>query len=124
MTRLRADKVAGIAADIAPVERYGDADDAEILVVGWGSTWGAISGARPGPPAWPPVARLHLPPEPPHNLGEILRAALVAGARDEPRPAQPSPRRYLVDARSVSKVKGVPFTAGELEIAILEALDD
>ena len=29
---------------------------------------------------------------------------------------------FLVDARSVNKVKGVPFTAGELETAILEAL--
>jgi 2-oxoglutarate ferredoxin oxidoreductase subunit alpha len=30
--------------------------------------------------------------------------------------------QYLVDAQSVSKVKGVPFTAGELEQAIMEAL--
>src|SRR6185503_6351984 len=45
MVRLRAAKVAGIARDIPPVERRGDRDDAEILVLGWGSTWGAISGA-------------------------------------------------------------------------------
>jgi 2-oxoglutarate ferredoxin oxidoreductase subunit alpha len=32
--------------------------------------------------------------------------------------------RYLVDARSVSKVRGAPFTAGELEQAILGVLDD
>ena len=31
---------------------------------------------------------------------------------------------FLIDARSVNKVKGVPFTAGELEQAILGALDD
>jgi hypothetical protein len=31
---------------------------------------------------------------------------------------------FLVDAKSVTKVKGQPFTAGELEHAILEALDD
>jgi 2-oxoglutarate ferredoxin oxidoreductase subunit alpha len=31
---------------------------------------------------------------------------------------------YLVPAKAVSKVKGVPFTAGELESEILEALDD
>ena len=31
---------------------------------------------------------------------------------------------FLVDARSVTKVKGVPFTAGELEVHIMEALDD
>src|SRR4029077_334434 len=42
MVRLRAAKVAGIAKDIPEVEVSGDADDAELLVVGWGSTWGAI----------------------------------------------------------------------------------
>ena len=31
---------------------------------------------------------------------------------------------FLVDAKSVNKVKGVPFTAGELEQAILGVLDD
>ena len=31
---------------------------------------------------------------------------------------------FLVDAKTVNKVKGVPFTAGELEQAILGVLDD
>ena len=30
---------------------------------------------------------------------------------------------YLVDARSVAKVQGVPFTAGELEAAFLKEMD-
>ena len=43
-------KVAGIASDIPPAVVRG-ADDAELLVVGWGSTWAAIdaSGRAPGP---------------------------------------------------------------------------
>src|SRR3546814_17351594 len=45
MTRLRAQKIAGIADDIPPVEVMGDVDEAELLVLGWGSTWGAIDGA-------------------------------------------------------------------------------
>src|SRR5690606_2668337 len=45
MTHLRAARIAGIAHDIDPTEMYGDVDDAEILVLGWGSTWGSISGA-------------------------------------------------------------------------------
>ena len=64
MVDVRAAKVAGIARDIPPMELRGDVDDAEILVIGWGSTWGAISGAvdrvpgpgpqgRPGPPGPP-----------------------------------------------------------------------
>ena len=31
---------------------------------------------------------------------------------------------YLVDAKSITKVKGVPFTAGELDHVLREALDD
>ena len=31
---------------------------------------------------------------------------------------------FLVDAIAVTKVQGAPFTAGELETAILEALSD
>ena len=31
--------------------------------------------------------------------------------------------RFLVDAQSVTKVQGVPFTAGELERAILDRLE-
>src|SRR3546814_18294777 len=45
MTRLRAQKIAGIADDIPPVEVMGDVDEAELPVLGWGSTWGAIDGA-------------------------------------------------------------------------------
>ena len=44
MVHLRAAKVAGIADDIPEVVVDGP-DDAELLVLGWGSTWGAIDGA-------------------------------------------------------------------------------
>ena len=44
MTRLRAEKIAGIAAEIPELEV--DAQEgAEMLVLGWGSTYGAIKGA-------------------------------------------------------------------------------
>ena len=44
MTHIRADKVAGIANDIPPIEVDGDGG-ADVLVLGWGSTWGPISEA-------------------------------------------------------------------------------
>jgi 2-oxoglutarate ferredoxin oxidoreductase subunit alpha len=129
MTRLRAAKIAGIADDIPPVEVEGDVDDAEVLVLGWGSTWGAIAGAvdrvRDGGRRVAQAHLRHLNPFP-ANLGDVVTrypkvlipemnlgqlSLLVRG-------------RYLVDARSVSKVRGAPFTAGELEQAILGVLDD
>ena len=58
MVQLRAAKVAGIANDIPPLEVDGDADDAEVLVLGWGCTWGAINGGRrPGPRSRPARSR-------------------------------------------------------------------
>ena len=74
MVKTRAAKVAGIASDIPPAEVDGP-DDAEVLVVGWGSTWGAIHGAVDrARDAGKTVARLHLMHlNPfPENLGEIL----------------------------------------------------
>jgi 2-oxoglutarate ferredoxin oxidoreductase subunit alpha len=127
MVHVRADKIAGIAKELDPLVVEGDVDDAEILVLGWGSTWGAIGGAVDRVRArGRKVARthlVHLNPFP-DDLGEIVRrypkvlipemnlgqlAGLVRG-------------RYLVDAQTVSKVQGSPFTAGELELAILEEL--
>jgi 2-oxoglutarate ferredoxin oxidoreductase subunit alpha len=126
MVHLRAAKIAGIAADIPEVEVKGD-PDADLVVLGWGSTWGAIDSAverirrRGQKVAW--VHLVHLNPLP-SNLGDVLRrfpkilvpelnlGQLVRMVRAE----------YLVDARSVTKVQGVPFTALEVETAILDAL--
>src|SRR5690606_19270622 len=74
MTLLRQAKLEAIAHDIPLAELDGD-DDAELLVIGWGSTWGAISGAVDRVRArGHRVARIHLThlsPFPP-NLGELL----------------------------------------------------
>ena len=44
MVRLREERILKIADKLPPLEVMGD-DDADILVVGWGSTWGAITSA-------------------------------------------------------------------------------
>ena len=46
MTHLRAAKVDGIAADIAPLEVDDPSGDAELLVLGWGSSRGLDLGRR------------------------------------------------------------------------------
>ena len=127
MVELRAAKVAGIANDIPDLVVEGDVDDAELLVLGWGSTWGAIDGAvnraRNGGLKVASAHLTHLNPFP-SNLGDVVKryprviipemnlgqlSLLVRG-------------QFLVDARSISKVRGEPFTAGELEQAIREEI--
>ncbi|MCB9371353.1 MAG: 2-oxoacid:acceptor oxidoreductase subunit alpha [Microthrixaceae bacterium] len=127
MVDLRAAKVAGIAADIPEVAVEGDVDDAELLVLGWGSTWGAIDGAVDRARGQGlKVARAHLTHlNPfPSNLGDVLRRY--------PRVLVPEMNlgqlsllvraEFLVDARPLSKVRGEPFTAGEIEAAIREEI--
>jgi 2-oxoglutarate ferredoxin oxidoreductase subunit alpha len=128
MVHLRADKVAGIAKDIPLVEVSGDAADAELLVLGWGSTWGAIDGgmnrvrARGHKVAHAHL--VHLNPFP-SNLGELLRRypKVLVPEMNLGQLARLVRAEFLVDAASVTKVQGVPFTAGELEQAILSALE-
>ena len=127
MTHLRADKIAGIADDIPHQEIRGD-EDAEILVVGWGSTWGAISGAvdrvRAKGRRVAQAHITHLSPFP-ENLGEVLRRypKVLVPEMNLGQLSKLLRAEYLVDARSVNKMRGVPFTAGELEQAILAELD-
>ncbi len=129
MTELRAAKVAGIAADIPPVAMRGDVDDADILVIGWGSTWGAICGAvdrcRAKDKRVAQAHLMHLNPFP-RDLGEVLLRypRVLVPEMNMGQLSRLLRAEYLVDAKSVNKVKGVPFTAGELEHAILEALND
>ena len=129
MVELRAAKIAGIADDIPLAEVVGDVDDAEVLVVGWGSTWGAINGAvdrvRASGHRAAQVQLTHLNPFPP-NLGEIVRRypKVVVPEMNMGQLSRLLRAEFLVDARSVHKVKGLPFTAGELETAILGVLDD
>ena len=127
MVELRAAKVAGIATDIPDVVVEGDVDDADLLVLGWGSTWGAIDGAvnraRVGGLKVASAHLTHLNPFP-ANLADVVRRY--------PRVLVPEMNlgqlsllirgQFLVDARSVTKVRGEPFTAGELERAIREEI--
>ncbi len=122
MVRLRARKVAGIAADI-PELHVDDPDGADLLVLGWGGTYGPITAAvrrlrREGKK----VAQAHLTylnPFP-RNTGELLRrypkvlipeinlGQLVKLVRAE----------FLVDAVGYHRVSGQPFRSDELAEAI------
>jgi 2-oxoglutarate/2-oxoacid ferredoxin oxidoreductase subunit alpha len=126
MTHLRQAKLEGIAADIPPAVLDGD-PDADLVVVGWGSTWGAISGGIDRVQAkGHKIARIHLTHLHPFpaNLGELLAGfdrALVPEL-NLGQLCKVLRAEFLIDATPVSKVRGLPFTAVEIETAILDAL--
>jgi 2-oxoglutarate ferredoxin oxidoreductase subunit alpha len=127
MTDLRAAKVAGIAHDIPPAEVLGDVDDAEVLLVGWGSTWGAITHAMDrARGAGRKVAHVHLRHlNPfPSNLGEVLARypKVLVPEMNLGQLSMLLRSTYLVDAVAVSKVAGQPFTAAELTVEIEKVL--
>jgi len=127
MVHLRAAKIDGIARDIPPVEVDDETGDAEVLVVGWGSTFGAIAaGVRRVRARGKKVAHahlVHLNPFP-ANLGEVVgryHHVLVP----EVNLGQLSlllRAEFLVDAQSLNKMQGVPFRAAEIETAIVDLL--
>ena len=128
MVHLRADKIAGIAKDIPLVEVVGDAD-ADLLVLGWGSTWGAIKAAvdtvraRGKHVAWAHV--VHLSPFP-ANLGDVLRRypKIIVPEMNMGQLCKVVRGEFLVPATPITKVQGMPFTAAELVIAIENALEE
>jgi 2-oxoglutarate ferredoxin oxidoreductase subunit alpha len=122
MVRMRARKVAGIAADIPELE-VDDPDGAELLVLGWGGTYGPITAAvrrlrRDGRKV-AQVHLTHLNPFP-RNTGDVLRrypkilvpeinlGQLVKLVRAE----------FLVDAVGYHRVSGQPFRSDELAEAM------
>jgi 2-oxoglutarate ferredoxin oxidoreductase subunit alpha len=126
MVHLRAAKVAGIANDIPPATVVGDAD-ADVVLLGWGSTWAAIDAAvqrtrRVGTKvAW--IHLTHLNPLPP-NLGDLLKSfkTVLVPELNMGQLCRIVRADYLVDAKPITKVQGLPFTSAELEDAIQEAL--
>jgi 2-oxoglutarate ferredoxin oxidoreductase subunit alpha len=127
MTRLRAAKIAGIAHDIPPTD-VDDEEGAEVLVIGWGSTYGAIAaGVQRVRARGHKVAQahlVHLNPFP-ADLGEVLsryKKVLVP----EVNLGQLSRllrAEYLVDAISFTQVQGIPFRAAAMEAAILQQIE-
>ncbi|MGO9751614.1 MAG: 2-oxoacid:acceptor oxidoreductase subunit alpha [Solirubrobacteraceae bacterium] len=124
MTELRAAKVAGIARDLPPL--VVDADpDAKLLVLGWGSTEGAIrAGARRVRRAGQKVAVAHLRHlNPlPSNTGDVLRSfdRVVVAEMNSGQLAQVLRAKFLVDIESFTKMQGQPVWGSEIERMIME----
>jgi 2-oxoglutarate/2-oxoacid ferredoxin oxidoreductase subunit alpha len=126
MTDLRKARIDGIADDIPLVEVDGDGA-AEVLLVGWGSTRGsivsAVERARSRGRKVDRIHLTHLNPFP-RNLGEILARyrTVIVPELNTGQLTRLLRAEFLVDARCLSKVQGLPFTATEIDDAIEEAL--
>jgi 2-oxoglutarate ferredoxin oxidoreductase subunit alpha len=127
MVKIRQEKIDRIA-DYIPLQKI-DAgkENGKLLVLGWGSTYGSIKTAvREAILDGYDVshAQLRYLNPFPKNLGEMLlkyeqilipemnNGQLVRLIRD----------KYFVDAKGFNKIKGVPFTTGELKMKIIELL--
>jgi 2-oxoglutarate ferredoxin oxidoreductase subunit alpha len=128
MTELRAAKVQAVADYYPPLEVSGD-EDADVLLVGWGSTWGAIASAvehiRSEGSKVAQVHLRHISPLP-RDLGEIVGRydKVLVPEMNLGQLAMLLRSEYLVDAKPISKVAGLPFTAGEIESEIRKALGE
>jgi 2-oxoglutarate/2-oxoacid ferredoxin oxidoreductase subunit alpha len=128
MVRLRAAKVAGIAADIAPLE-VDEQEGARLLVLGWGSTYGPIGAAiRRVRADGGKVAQAHLRHLNPFpaNLGEVLRRydRVLIPEMNLGQLRMLVRSQFLVDAIGFNRVRGLPFKSEELSEAITGLLDE
>ena len=118
MVRLRENKIAGVAREIPPMDLVGP-KSGDVLVLGWGSTYGAITaGVRRLQREGVSVSQAHLrhlnplPPDlgdvlsrfdrvliPEMNMGHLLRIIRA---------------EYLVDAIGFNKIQGRPFKVDEI----------
>jgi 2-oxoglutarate ferredoxin oxidoreductase subunit alpha len=126
MSALRAAKVDRVADDVPPLAVEGDAD-ADLLVVGWGSTLGTIrAAARRVRERGYRVATAHLRhlSPMPGNTGEVVRRypVVLIPEMNSGHLAMLIRARYLVDAKTFAKIQGLPIFAEELETVILEVL--
>ena len=129
MVKIRQEKVDKIAALIPKQKLDSGAEKGKVLVLGWGSTYGAIKSAcmelqQEGLE----VSHTHLRyVRPfPENLGDIIKnfdqvlipelnnGQLIKIIRD----------KYLVDAKGLNKIMGVPFTKSEIVEVIRQMLQE
>ncbi|MFV2112823.1 2-oxoacid:acceptor oxidoreductase subunit alpha [Micromonospora sp. LOL_025] len=125
MVRTRAARIETIPVPDVEVE---DPDgDARVLVLGWGSTYGPIGaacrGLRQRGHAIAQAHLRHLAPMP-ANLGTVLRSydRVVIPEMNLGQLAHVIRAKYLVDAIGYNQVRGLPFTAAELETMLEEVL--
>ncbi len=129
MVRTRQAKIDRIADSIGPLEVDDPSGQARLLVLGWGSTYGPIGAAcrrlrRHGLDVAQAHLR-HLNPFP-SNLGEVLRRydRVVVPEMNLGQLGLLLRAKYLVDVIGYNQVRGLPFTATELEAVFTTTIEE
>jgi 2-oxoglutarate ferredoxin oxidoreductase subunit alpha len=128
MVRLRAAKVAKIEDSIPLVSLDSGDENAKLMVLGWGSTYGSIKTAvKELLSEGYDIAHVHLKHiHPfPKNLGELLSGfdKIIIPEMNCGQMLQLIRAKYLVPAVGYSKVQGMPFTTAELKNKFIELLN-
>ncbi len=130
MVRTRQAKVDGIAHTIEPLSVDDPSGEADVLVLGWGSTYGPIAAAcRKIRDSGLQVAQAHLRHLNPFpaNTGEVLRQyrRVIIPEMNLGQLALLIRGKYLIDARAFNQVRGLPFRSEELvEVIRSEMLEE
>jgi 2-oxoglutarate ferredoxin oxidoreductase subunit alpha len=126
MVHTRAQKIANIAYDIPELKVMGPSEG-DVLVLGWGGTYGSIVTAcqRAQSKGWK-VAQAHLRylNPMPRNLGDVLKRyrKVLIPELNAGQLRMLIRATYLVDAVGLNKIQGKPFLVGEIEAKIEELL--
>jgi 2-oxoglutarate ferredoxin oxidoreductase subunit alpha len=127
MVRLRQAKIDGI--EVPDLEVDDPDGDADLLVIGWGSTYGPITaGVRRVRKQGKKVAQAHLRhlSPMPKNTGEVLQSyrRVLVPEMNLGQLALLLRGRFLVDAVGYNQVRGLPFTAPQMQDVINQMLEE
>lgn len=128
MIRIREKKVNDIALDLPDQIIHRGTEGADLLVLGWGSTFGSIERAvKDLIEEGISVAHIHLRHiNPfPKNLESLLRSfkRVIIPEMNRGQLSKLIRERFLIDAIAVNKTKGIPFSVEEIKQAILKQQD-
>jgi len=127
MVKLRAEKVHRIVEDVPPLDLSSGAESGDLLILGWGSTYGAIRTAvNELTDEGYSVGHLHLRYLFPFRkeLGNILKKykTVLMPEMNSGQLRQMIRAEYLIDAKGLNKIQGMPFTSAEIHNAALDLL--
>jgi len=126
MCEIRAKKIKLIENDIPLAEVEGP-ESGDLLIIGWGSTYGAITAARENLLSQGyNFSRVHLKylNPLPKNLGEVLKKfkRILVPEMNLGQLSRLLKMEFVIDCESLLKIQGLPFKAKEIEKRVKEIL--